>query len=421
VTLQKLSQRTIGFTKRQTHAFKLMLGRRALHGVTGSLFLQYSSIYATLLGADPVQLGSLQSAGNAIGAVAAIPAGWFIDYYSLKKVFLLSTMVLVFSQLLYFTAPGWVWLYPAIVLYYLGLRITCTCCTVVCAAELPNKERGTGRGVCRTLSSVVAIATPLLAAWCISRFGGITIRGIRPLYAIQVFIFLGIFALLLSGLDGSSIDRASSDGHRMLSSFAQVFKHGPDVVRLVAVMALMELPWSLTQPFMPLYAHQLKGADEFVLGTIYTAITVVPLVTSIPLGRLADRYGRKKLLFSLAPLTYAANLCLVFAPPTRGEISPLLLLYGVLFGFNSISMALASSMTAEIMPKEQMGRWIGIISLVRGLFAIPAPLMGGLIWEHIGPQYVFFAAIAVDALVRLPLLGLTQETLNLSPLPESRP
>jgi MFS family permease len=391
-----------------------MMGRRALHGVSSSLFTQYSSIYATLLGADPVQLGSLQSAGNAIGAVAAIPAGWFIDYYSLKKVFLLSTILLIFSQLLYFVAPHWGWLYPAIALYYLGLRITCTCCTVVCAAELPNKERGTGRGVCRTLSSVVAIVTPLLAAWCISRFGGITVRGIRPLYTIQILIFIGVFALLLTGLRGAPTNNGSSDGRHMLSSFAQVFKHGPDVVHLVAVMALMELPWSLTQPFMPLYAHQVKGADEFVLGAIYMAITVVPLVISIPLGHLADRYGRKKLLFSLAPLTYAANLCLVFAPATSRHTSPLLLLYGVLFGSNSISMALASSMTAEIMPKEQMGRWVGIISLVRGLFAIPAPLVGGLIWEHIGPQYVFIAAIAIDAFVRLPLLSLVRETLDLS-------
>ena len=51
----------------------------------------------------------------------------------------------------------------------------------------------------------------------------------------------------------------------------------------------------------------------------------------------------------------------------------------------------------EVMPKEQMGRWIGIISLFRGLLSIPAPLAGGLIWEHLGPQYVFLAAIAIDA------------------------
>jgi MFS family permease len=70
-------------------------------------------------------------------------------------------------------------------------------------------------------------------------------------------------------------------------------------------------------------------------------------------------------------------------------------------------------MTAEIMPKEQMGRWIGIVSLFRGLLSIPAPLIGGLIWEHIGPQHVFFAAIAIDAFLRLPLLASVRETLHL--------
>lgn len=93
---------------------------------------------------------------------------------------------------------------------------------------------------------------------------------------------------------------------------------------------------------------------------------------------------------------------------------PFQFLYGVLFGFNSINMALVSSMAAEIMPKDQMGRWIGTISLFRGLLGIPAPLIGGLIWEHVGPQYVFFAAIAVDVFLRLPLLASVRETLHLA-------
>jgi len=194
--LQELSQRTISFAQRQTHDFKLMLGRRALFGVAAGLSGQYNSIYATLLGADPVQLGSLQSVGNAIGALAAVPAGWFIDYYSLKKVFLLGTAISAASYFLYFTAPHWAWLYAAIILTYLGLRITCTSCTVVCATELPNEERATGRGLCQTLSSLVAIVTPLLAAWLVSLSGGISVRGIRPLYAVQILVFVGMFVLL---------------------------------------------------------------------------------------------------------------------------------------------------------------------------------------------------------------------------------
>ena len=412
--LQRSLQRIVGFARRQTPDFRLVVVRRALHGLASGLSIQYNSIYATLLGANPVQLGSLASVGNAIGALAAMPAGWFIDYYSLKKVFLLGTVMLALSRVLYFVAPHWAWLYAAIILYYLGMRITCTSCTVTCAEELPNEERATGRGFCRTLSSIVAIVTPLLAAWLISLSGGLSVGGIRPLYGIQLLVFVGIFVLLLARLSDSRVSGASGDGRHILSGFAQVFKHGPDVVRLVLVMGLMELPWSITQPFMPLYAHQFKGADEFMLGGISMAVTVVPLLASMPLGGLADRHGRKKLLFAIAPLAYVANLCLVFAPTTGKGGSLFLLLYGVLFGFNSISMALASSMTAEIMPKEQMGRWIGIVSLFRGLLSVPAPLLGGLIWEHVGPRYVFFAAIAIDAFLRLPLLASVRETLHLS-------
>jgi MFS family permease len=412
--LQRLAQRSIHFAQRQTHNFKLMLGRRTLHGLATGLTTQYSSIYATLLGANPVQLGSLQSAGNAVGALAALPAGWFIDYYSLKSVFLVGTATLVAASLLYFTAPVWTWLYAAIIIYYLGTRITCTACTVTCAAELPNEGRATGRGLCRTLASPVAIVAPLLAAWLISRFGGISIEGIRPLFAVQALIFLVILLLLLTRLSVAHAHRGSGDRDRILSSFAQVFQQGPDVVRLLLVMGLVELPWTIAQPFMPVHAHEFKGADEFVLGGITVASTLVPMLASIPLGRLADRHGRKKLLFAIAPFAYTANLVLVLAPGSGVGASLCLLLYGLLFGFNSINMALASSMAAEIMPQEQMGRWIGVVGLFRGLLSIPAPTVGGLIWEHVGPEYVFLAAIGIDVCLRLPLLAFTRETLHLS-------
>ncbi len=411
--LQRLARRSIDFAQRQTHDFKLMLARRTLHGLATGLTTQYNSLYITLLGASPVQLGSLQSVGNAVGALASLPAGWFIDYYSLKNVILLGTVLLAASSLLYFAAPFWTWLYVAIIIYYLGSRITCTACTVTCAGELPNEGRATGRGLCRTLASPVAIATPLLAAWLVARFGGIRVEGLRPLFAIQAVIFVVILLLLLTKLASTRAGNGSPAGRHILSGFVEVFKQGPDVARLMIVMGLMELPWTIAQPFMPVYAYQFKGADEFVIGGIAMTSMLVPMVASIPLGRLADRHGRKKLLFAIAPLAYAGNLLLIVAPASGGPATLCLLAYGLLFGFNSIGMALASSMAAEIMPQGQMGRWIGVVGLFRGLLSIPAPTLGGLIWTHIGPQYVFLAAIAIDLCVRLPLLAFTRETLHL--------
>jgi MFS family permease len=390
-----------------------MLWRRALHGLATGLTTQYVSLYATLLGANPVQLGSLQSVGNTVGALAPLPAGWFIDYYSLKNVFIVGSVMLVGSSVLHFVAPSWTWLYGAIVVYYLGSRIICTACTVTCAGELRNDERATGRGLCRTLASPVAVASPLLAAWLISRFGGISVKGIRPLFALQGLVFVAILVLLLSQLSATRAHNKSGDGHQVLAGFIQVFRQSPDVARLMLVMGLMELPWTIANPFMPVYAHGFKGANEFVLSGIAMAMALVPMLGSIPLGRLADRHGRKKVLLAIAPLAYMGNLFLVLAPASGVGASLCLLAYGVLFGFNSIGMAVASSMVAEIMPREQMGRWIGMVVLFRGLLSIPAPTVGGLIWEHIGPQYVFLAAIGLDAFVRLPLLALTRETLDL--------
>lgn len=406
--IKQALRRSTGFIRHQTRNFKVMLARRALYGISANLSTQYNSIYATALGADPVQLGSLQSVGNAIGALVSVPAGWLIDNYSLKKVFLLGTALLGASAALYLSATHWTYLYVAIILYYMGVRVTCVSCTVTCATELLNDERATGRGLCRTISSIVALGTPMLAAWIISLSGGISVAGLRPIYAVQIVLFIAILILLLRWLRDPALVRRGQTNRPSLADFSGIFRQGPDVIRVMFMIALMEVPWSMAQPFMPLFAHQEKLANEFVLGGIATSLSVLPLLISIPLGRLADRFGRKRLLFLMAPAVYLAYVFLIFA---KG--SSMLIISGLFFGFNSISMAIASAMTAEIMPREQMGRWIGLVSLIRGLISIPAPLLGGLIWDHIGPEYVFVAAIIIDLLIRLPLLASIRETLHL--------
>ena len=402
-------QRTFGFVSQQPRNFKIMLIRRSLHGVSVNLSVQFNSIYATKLGADPVQLGSLQSAGNAIGALVSIPTGWLIESYGLKKIFLLATILLTGSAILYFFSPNWIYLYAAIILFYVGNRITCIACTITGANELSNEQRATGRGLCRTISSIATLLTPLLGAWIVSISGGISVKGIRPLYAVQVVVFILVMVLIAVFFhDKPRVKKFEKQG-QIFTEFIHVLKQGPDIVRMMFMIALMEIPWSMVQPFMPLFAHQLKVADEFVLGGMVVAISIAPILFSIPLGRLADRYGRKILLYAITPLCWASNLLLIFAMGRN-----MLILSGLFFGFNNIAIGIALAMTSEIVSKKQMGHWISIVSLVRGLMSIPVPMLGGLIWNHIGPKYVFIAAILIDVAVRIPLLASIRETLNIS-------
>jgi DHA2 family multidrug resistance protein-like MFS transporter len=138
-----------------------------------------------------------------------------------------------------------------------------------------------------------------------------------------------------------------------------------------------------------------------------TATVVAQLVFGIPVGRLADRIGRKRIIYLLTPLWYASNLFLAFSP---GPI--VLVLSAALLAFYTISSGAMNAMTLELLPLEQQGRWGGILSLFTGLVTIPAPIIGGLIWREFGPAYVFVVPIVFDLLFRVPLLTTVPETLG---------
>ena len=86
---------------------------------------------------------------------------------------------------------------------------------------------------------------------------------------------------------------------------------------------------------------------------------------------------------------------------------------GVLQGFYSLSSVVAGAVSYELVPPEQMGRWMGIVGFLRMLLAAGAVYLAGVIWDSLGPQYVFLTVIALDLFVRIPLLIGMPETLFL--------
>jgi MFS family permease len=161
-------------------------------------------------------------------------------------------------------------------------------------------------------------------------------------------------------------------------------------------------------PFVQPFAHEVKGADQYILGAMVAAYAVVPLLLGIPLGRLADKIGRKKVIYLTMPLVWAFSLMLIWAP------SPGFLIWaGVLQGFIFISSVLMGAMTFELVPADQMGRWTGIVRFLRMMLSAGAVYLAGVVWDSIGPQYVFLSVIAFDLLIRIPLLIGMPETLGL--------
>ncbi len=388
--------------------FSVIVARQAFYTFLVGLTSPYESIYVVALGASTVQLGLVNSIGNAVSALVAVPAGWLVNRFGIKHYFLAGISLLALATLIFAVAPAWTWIVGAVLLMNVAIRLSGTACGLTCTASLRNSDRGTGMGLCGTLSSGAGLVVPLLAAGLIVSFGGVNVAGIRPLYVLRfagTLLMLGGVAWLLQELPG--IYGRGSQRFAFWQGMDELFMEGAPLKRWVAVSALGWLPSAMVAPFLLLYAYEIKGADAYTLGLMGAATTAAGLLMGVPLGRLADRIGRKRVLYLLAPANYLAWGLLVLAPR-----SWVLVVAAGLWGMSQLALVVGEAMSNELVPLSQIGRWKGLLALFRGIVSTPAPLLSGLLWDRLGPYSIFLLPALLDLCVRLPLLATIPETLN---------
>jgi MFS family permease len=385
------------------------MGRACLERFTYQMVFPYISIYIVALGATGTQLGIVNSIGMGVAGLLSLLIGGVIDSIGVKKIYLLGISLLIISYLTYAFAWSWIVIIVAMGAYWIGFNFSGHSCAVVCGNSLANEDRATGMSFCETLASgLLGIMGPVLGAFLVTRFGGVNVSGIRPLFFISLAGAVACFVLIYTQLSNRKCGYQSEETSNLIAGLSQIFKQGKALKRMLIISAITFLPVGMVLPFSQVFAHEIKGADQYILGAMVAGFALSPLMSGIPLGRLADRIGRKKVLYLAAPLFWVSNLMLVWAPS-----HVFLIVAGVLQGFIFINMVLTGAMAFELVPAGHMGRWVGCMRFFRMLLAAGAALLAGFIWDRLGPHYIFLLVIGLDVLVRIPLLISMPETLKL--------
>lgn len=399
--------RAIGFMDRLPRDWKITALRSSIYRFFYQMLLPYISIYTIALGATATQLGMVNSIGiGAAGLLGPLP-GWLIDRMGNKKIYLGGIGLLAVSFFFYGVAQSWPIIIIAMLAYWIGFTISTHGCAVICGNSLPAQDRVTAMGCCETLAAgFLGMVSPVLGAWLVSLWGGINVEGIRPLFFLNLAGAIGAFVLVLTQLSGRKWGGLGAAKPDFFGDLAQVFAQGRHLKRFLFISALTFLPQGMVTPFIHVFAKEVKGAEQYILGAMTTAFAVTPFLLGIPLGRLADKIGRKKVLYLIGPLFWASSLLLIWAPNPM-----VLILAGALQGFFFINAVVTGAITFELVPQEQMGRWLGMVRFFRMVPAAGSAYLAGLIWDHLGPQWVFLVFIGLDVLIRIPLLIGLPETL----------
>lgn len=169
----------------------------------------------------------------------------------------------------------------------------------------------------------------------------------------------------------------------------------------------LAISYTMLVPFLPMYLLELGAPEEDVAmwsGAVFSVTFLVAAVMAPIWGRLADQKGRKL-------MALRAGVSLAICYMAIGFISePWHLFLGRAFlGFSNGFMPSGMTLVSMSVPKEDVGKAIGIYQTGNIVGSIVGPLVGGFVGEWFGMRPAFIIAGLVLAFITVLVWVFVQE------------
>ncbi|MDQ6749078.1 MAG: MFS transporter [Candidatus Dormibacteraeota bacterium] len=175
---------------------------------------------------------------------------------------------------------------------------------------------------------------------------------------------------------------------------------GGSLWALVAGVFVVETGSFAVIPVLPLFLRQ-RGVGYATVGLVVGAMFVVSFLAQYPMGRLSDRFGRRRFLIAGALLFAAGNGGFILPLPLAGLLA-LRVLQGLAI---AAFLPSATALVADLSAPERRGRAYGWLQAARIAGLIAGPAVGGVVALLGRP--VVFEATALLELVAAAMLALT--------------
>jgi MFS family permease len=203
--------------------------------------------------------------------------------------------------------------------------------------------------------------------------------------------------------DGTLIDYHPTVQPAHLEAIVGSFRASPVLFWLYLIAFIQMFGIGMLVPIAAIYAKRVIGLGEHEIGVLFLVVVIVVASATIPAGRVADRVGKSHLI-TAGMVLGALGMWLI---PFSGRLW-LLLVAGVLLGSSYALMAPAwLALVTELAPQGRLGLAVGASETVQGLGLVLGPLLGGLLWDGIGPKAPFVAcaaALTVGAIIGTSVL-----------------
>ncbi len=334
--------------------------------------------YILSRGVSVVSLGLIQSVINLTTAAGLIAWGAISDRYGRKPVILVSHACRVLSMVALILSGDFAFLLVfAFLMGFSSLFMVGNPARSALITESVGSE--SMATAFSTLMSISQITNTVMA----SSGGYIAVTaGYAPILYISL-IGDAISLLLLTIYLKETMDQKNVDARKSASLFEKLrnfLMPEPGIGRLYIILLILGLGYGTGYSLFYGTLVDNYGFTDFQLGLLSTAFNLSWGVSSIPLGKVSDRLGRKPML--LASLAIALTTVLGFL--TFRSFGAFLLFQAISALDPALWIPAWMILLANVVPKQRLSLVMGKIDAYSKLAGIPAPWFGGLLYSAYG-------------------------------------
>ena len=166
----------------------------------------------------------------------------------------------------------------------------------------------------------------------------------------------------------------------------KTIKDSKEFKLFLVFMGIFSLISSLTAHTYLIYLRENITAEFYLISYLFLPGAILSMFLPNKFGRLSDRYNKKKILFTGIFIT---GILYLFIPLIKNYYY--FMLMETLLTINSMFYGFAqSALVIDIVGENQRGKAYGKYSFVMGIGGAIGPLVGTVIYEHIGNATVFY-------------------------------
>jgi len=334
--------------------------------------------YAGTEEATSIAMGIVMSLGPAALTIGYFLGGFLADSVGRKKVVFISFVISSFGLSLFIIAQSLLVVYLAYFTANLASGLFGPIFMALVADYSRQSSRGTAYGIYNLSWALAQIPAPFLGGLIFGTWNNM------PWLSFLTATSISVIALLLSlGMRGSNkvaekIDSASSivvetqDSVKPLMAFRDV------LILFCAISLFNGLLNGVIAPLLNIYPMYILHVTSAELGlSVSLGFAAVTALVQIPGGKLADKVGRKPLVF-FGFLAVPLVLCIGL---TQTLWQYILVLGGICAMGNLTGPALSAWMM-DLLPPEKRSKASGINGFIGNFGRMFGPSIGSFVWNQ---------------------------------------